>query len=123
MPTLPIIACPECMKTVSKATRHAGKVCKLQKKIGQELTKTIGADAFSIDISKNLLDIPQEIASSLLPGNHLHNILTSASLLKYASNNSIACLGYGNSSLYAVDATLEGDTIALVHTLYLSSQS
>ncbi len=46
----------------------SGKECKLQKKIGDELTKTIGGDAFSVDISKNLLDIPHQIATSLLPG-------------------------------------------------------
>ena len=45
-----------------------GKECKLTKSIGQKIVRTIGGDAFSIDISKNLLDFPQQIASSLLPG-------------------------------------------------------
>jgi hypothetical protein len=47
---------------------HAGKECKLQKKIGDELTKVIGGDAFSVDINKNLLELPRELPSALLPG-------------------------------------------------------
>ena len=49
----------------------AGKVCKLEKTIGQALNKTIGGDAFSIDISKNLLSIPHQLSTSLLPGKTL----------------------------------------------------
>lgn len=47
---------------------ETGRQCRLIKNIGERLSKTIGGEAFSIDISKNIIDIPQGIASSLLPG-------------------------------------------------------